>query len=117
MTLEIRLRDEATEDLAEAASWYERQVSGLGHTFLDTAQTFLESIPENPLQYPFSTNRYGVLYCLGFRLGFTIASKINLSWFMESCMPAEVRDDGRIAHNNPFNTALRAGTPASPSLY
>jgi len=27
MTLEIRLRDEATEDLAEAASWYEHQLS------------------------------------------------------------------------------------------
>jgi len=52
MTLEIRLRDEATEDLAEAASWYEHELSGLGHTFLDTALAFLESIPDNPLQYP-----------------------------------------------------------------
>jgi len=52
MTPEIRLREEATEDLAEAACWYERQLTGLGHDFLDTALVVLKSIPENPLQYP-----------------------------------------------------------------
>ena len=52
MTLEIRLRDEATEDLAKAASWYERQLPGLGHEFLDTTLIFLESISANPHQYP-----------------------------------------------------------------
>ena len=34
MTLEIRLRDEATDDLAEASSWYEQQIPGLGDEFL-----------------------------------------------------------------------------------
>lgn len=52
MTLEIRLRDEAIEDLTVAASWYERQLPGLGYEFLDTTLAFLESIPENPHQYP-----------------------------------------------------------------
>lgn len=52
MTLEIRLRDEAIEEPKEAASWYNRRLHGLGHEFLDTALTFLESIPENPHQYP-----------------------------------------------------------------
>ncbi|MBN4075117.1 MAG: plasmid stabilization protein [SAR86 cluster bacterium] len=52
MTLEIRLREEATEELAKAASWYERQLSGLGQEFLDMALALLESIPENPTQYP-----------------------------------------------------------------
>ncbi|MDZ7736645.1 MAG: type II toxin-antitoxin system RelE/ParE family toxin [Gammaproteobacteria bacterium] len=52
MTFEIRLREEATEDLAEAANWYERQLSGLGNEFLDTVLSFFDSISENPHQYP-----------------------------------------------------------------
>lgn len=52
MNLEIRLRDEATDDLAVASSWYECQLPRLGHEFLDAALELLESIPEQPLQYP-----------------------------------------------------------------
>lgn len=31
MTLEVRLRPEAGQDLADAAAWYEDQRQGLGH--------------------------------------------------------------------------------------
>ena len=52
MTLEIRLRDEATDDLAEASSWYEQQIPGLGDEFLTSVLAFLETIPDNPSRYP-----------------------------------------------------------------
>lgn len=52
MTFEVRLREEAEDDLAEASSWYERQLPGLGKEFLDTVLTSLEFISENPNQYP-----------------------------------------------------------------
>ncbi|RUO31870.1 type II toxin-antitoxin system RelE/ParE family toxin [Aliidiomarina sedimenti] len=52
MTYEIRFREEATQDLTQAASWYERQLPGLGHEFLDTVLYFLNSIADTPLKYP-----------------------------------------------------------------
>ena len=52
MTLEVRLRPEAEEDLADAAAWYEEQRQGLGHEFLDEVLTMLTSIAETPLMYP-----------------------------------------------------------------
>ena len=52
MTLEVRLRPEAEQDLADAAVWYEKQRQGLGHEFLDEVLTMLSSIAETPLIYP-----------------------------------------------------------------
>lgn len=52
MTLEVRLRAEAEQDLADAATWYETQVSGLGHQFLDEMLTTFSSVSESPLIYP-----------------------------------------------------------------
>ena len=52
MTLEVRLRPEAEQDLADAAAWYEEQRQGLGHEFLDEVLTMLSSIAETPLMYP-----------------------------------------------------------------
>ena len=52
MTLEVRLRPEAEQDLADAAAWYEEQRQGLGHDFLDEVLTMLASIAETPLMYP-----------------------------------------------------------------
>ena len=52
MTLEVRLRPEAEQDLADAAAWYEEQRQGLGHEFLDEVLTILSSIAETPLMYP-----------------------------------------------------------------
>ena len=36
MNFPVRLREEAELDLAEAATWYESQRSGLGNEFLDS---------------------------------------------------------------------------------
>lgn len=52
MTLEIRLRPEAEQDLAESATWYEEQRQGLGQEFLDEILTMLSNIADTPLMYP-----------------------------------------------------------------
>jgi plasmid stabilization system protein ParE len=51
MTLEVRLRPEAEQDLADAAAWYQEQRAGLGLEFLQEAQVVLSSIAERPLSY------------------------------------------------------------------
>ena len=52
MTIEIRLRPEAEQDLAEAAAWYEEQRQGLGQEFLDEVLTMFASVAETPWMYP-----------------------------------------------------------------
>lgn len=52
MTRSVRLRDEADQDLAAAASWYEQRRGGLGHDFLDEALSMFRDIAEQPLSYP-----------------------------------------------------------------
>ena len=52
MKQRVRLREEADRDLEEAASWYERQRSGLGQEFLDEVLTTLQSISDHPSLYP-----------------------------------------------------------------
>lgn len=52
MTLEVRLRLEAEQDLADAAIWYDEQLPGLGRQFLDEALVAFSSIAETPLMYP-----------------------------------------------------------------
>lgn len=48
----VRLRDEVDRDLTDAASWYEQQREGLGHEFLDDAQSLFDRIGEEPLNFP-----------------------------------------------------------------
>lgn len=49
MTVEVRLRQEAEQDLAEAAQWYEEQRPGLGQEFLDAALETFSAIADRPL--------------------------------------------------------------------
>ena len=42
MTLSVYIRPEAEQDLLEAASWYEKQLAGLGNEFLDEIMITLE---------------------------------------------------------------------------
>ena len=51
MTLEVRLRPEAEQDLSDAAAWYEEQLPGLGHRFLDNVLQAFSSVSEAPLMY------------------------------------------------------------------
>jgi len=74
MTLEVRLRAEAEEDLADAAAWYEEQRPSLGKEFLDCVLSAFESIAERPRMYPTvhrGTRRalvqrfpFGIYYCI-----------------------------------------------------
>jgi plasmid stabilization system protein ParE len=49
VTVEVRLRPEAEQDLAEAARWYEERRPGLGLEFLDEALATFSAIAERPL--------------------------------------------------------------------
>lgn len=46
------LRPEAEDDLTEAIAWYNKQVPGLGSEFLHIVGAAIESIANNPRQYP-----------------------------------------------------------------
>lgn len=52
MKLDIRLRFEAERDIEDAAQWYESQRQGLGHEFVDSVESTLDRIRENPSAYP-----------------------------------------------------------------
>jgi len=48
----IIIRPEAEQDIREAYSWYETQMSGLGANFLLRIDAALSSVQRNPRQYP-----------------------------------------------------------------
>lgn len=52
MKQQLILRQEAERDLSEAHAWYEERVPGLGSDFLVVVERALESIQENPAQFP-----------------------------------------------------------------
>jgi plasmid stabilization system protein ParE len=49
VTVDVRLRPEAEQDLSESARWYEDQRPGLGQEFLDEALATFAAIAEKPL--------------------------------------------------------------------
>jgi plasmid stabilization system protein ParE len=55
MTVEVRLRAEAEQDLAESSAWYEQQRTGLGQEFLDEALATFSAIADIP-------NGFAVIY-------------------------------------------------------
>ena len=52
MSLPLRVRPEAAQDLEDAAAWYEEQSGGLGQEFLDEVRRTLERVAEHPELYP-----------------------------------------------------------------
>ena len=52
MTVNLRLRPESEQDLADAAIWYEEQREGLGNQFLDEALSVFSVISDTPLMFP-----------------------------------------------------------------
>lgn len=52
MKRKLILRQEAERDLTEAHAWYEDKVPGLGSDFLVVVERTLESIQDNPDQFP-----------------------------------------------------------------
>jgi plasmid stabilization system protein ParE len=51
VTVEVRLRPEAEQDLLETALWYEANEPGLGSRFLDQVQATLSDIANQPAAY------------------------------------------------------------------
>ncbi|MGH8128195.1 MAG: type II toxin-antitoxin system RelE/ParE family toxin [Gammaproteobacteria bacterium] len=72
MSLELRVRPEAEQDIEDAATWYEEQRLGLGQQFLDEVLGTFRRITEQSGLYPImhrSTRRalthrfpFGVFY-------------------------------------------------------
>lgn len=52
MSLALRVRSEAEQDLEDAAEWYEEQRTGLGREFLDEIFRSLRQVAEHPKLYP-----------------------------------------------------------------
>lgn|SRR5690625_95865 len=52
MTLPVRLRSEAEQDIEDAARWYEQQREGLGQEFIDEVLRSLKAVAEQPSSYP-----------------------------------------------------------------
>lgn len=52
MKYKLFVRPEAEAELEEAFAWYEQQVAGLGNRFLLSIGETINSIQQNPLQYP-----------------------------------------------------------------
>ena len=52
MIFSVRLRDEAEQDLEDAARWYEEQQSGLGQQFIVEAIRTFRFLAERPTMYP-----------------------------------------------------------------
>jgi len=52
MKPKLVLRQKAERDLTEAHAWYEERVPGLGSDFLVVVERALESIEDNPAQFP-----------------------------------------------------------------
>lgn len=51
MSRKIVIRSAAQEDIALAATWYERQQIGLGNLLLDELDVLLTRLKANPLQF------------------------------------------------------------------
>jgi plasmid stabilization system protein ParE len=49
VSFEVILRPEAEDDIADAASWYENQRSGLGGEFVATILQAIDALADNPL--------------------------------------------------------------------
>ena len=52
MTRRVVFRPAARHEFDEAADWYERQVNGLGKSFIDEIQRMLDRIGDTPRQFP-----------------------------------------------------------------
>ena len=52
MTLDLVLRPEALDEIADAATWYEERSAGLSAEFFRALDAAIASVRRNPLQYP-----------------------------------------------------------------
>ncbi len=86
MSLEVRLRQEAEEDLADAATWYEAQRRGLGNDFLDQALATFAMIAKNPIMFPavHRNTRRALLHKFPFGIYYRNRSRCNSCRFRDA---------------------------------
>lgn len=75
MTRHGQLTPEAEADLAEAIDYYEAQLPGLGHDFIDTFEKQLERVVQNPAQY--QTRHRGVRRAVMRRFPYAVFYKVE----------------------------------------
>ncbi len=52
MSYEVRFREEAEVDLADATFWYQQRQLGLGDEFLEELLTTIRSVQQQPFMFP-----------------------------------------------------------------
>jgi len=52
MMIDIIIQPDAANDILEAAKWYDNNLMGLGESFLESVDSAINSIQQNPEAYP-----------------------------------------------------------------
>jgi plasmid stabilization system protein ParE len=50
--IDIIIQPDAASDILEAAKWYDNNLKGLGGSFLDSVDSAINSVQQNPDAYP-----------------------------------------------------------------
>jgi len=76
--LEIRYTERSAIDLETAFDWYQRQLNGLGHDFLDEVDHSLQAIIKYPESFPivYKEFRRSVIKRFPFSIYYTIETDI-----------------------------------------
>jgi len=76
--LKIRYTEKSAIDLETAFDWYQRQLSGLGHDFLDEVENSLQLILKYPESFPLVHKEFrrSVVKRFPFSIYYTIESRI-----------------------------------------
>lgn len=53
--MNLQILEEASEELAETATWYEAERPGLGAEYLDAMSALVQSALDAPMQFPVHT--------------------------------------------------------------
>lgn len=75
MSLRVRVSPESEVDLFESYAWYEEAQPGLGTLFLDSVETALNYVAQDPLAAERCTTRSGECSLTDFRTGSPIRSR------------------------------------------
>lgn len=52
MKLDVIVQPKAVDDILEAAKWYDNNLKGLGKSFIDSIDSAIDSIQQNPEAHP-----------------------------------------------------------------
>jgi len=71
---DLIIRPEAEAEMADAYSWYDQRVDGLGNQFILSVDAVLQAVARNPYQYPqvFKTTRRALLHRFPYAIFFIV---------------------------------------------